>query len=176
LLAEVTGSGPARRSELAVEPSSGPSAKPPGPEPASRRRCRVLLAEDNAINALLARSMLEKQQCDVTVVGDGRAAVDAMRATFAGAQPAYDLIFMDLHMPEMDGLEAVAVIRHHARQADIAPPPIIALTANAFPEDRQRCLDAGMDAYLAKPFDRTDLERMLSRWVLTPPPTSAMLA
>ncbi|MEQ1616056.1 MAG: response regulator, partial [Hyphomicrobiaceae bacterium] len=75
----------------------------------------------------------------------------------------FDVVLMDVHMPEMDGLEAARQIRLLAAPG-VVVPPIVALTANAFPEDRARCLEAGMSDYLAKPFERADLERILARW------------
>jgi CheY-like chemotaxis protein len=146
-----------------------PTQPRPEHEPARNgaRRPMVLLVEDNDINALLARRMLEKAGCEVTVCGNGREAVEAMRERLASSNPPFDLVFMDVHMPVVDGLEATRQIREiYAAQPDAAvrAPPIVALTANAFEEDRRRCLDAGMDDYLAKPFDRDDLERMLDKW------------
>jgi CheY-like chemotaxis protein len=131
----------------------------------ARARLRVLLAEDNAINALVARRMLERAECDVTHVLNGREAVDAVAR---GDAQAFDLVLMDVHMPLMDGIEATRTIRSHfAAAGDIARarsrPKIVALTANAFAEDRQRCLDAGMDDYLAKPFERADFDALLNR-------------
>ena len=127
----------------------------------------VLLVEDNDINALLARRMLEKVGCDVVVCGNGRAAVDAIQRRLAGSDPPFDLVFMDVHMPILDGLEATRIIKGlYAIQPDPAlrAPPIVALTANAFEEDRRRCIEAGMDDYLAKPFDRDDLQQVLDKW------------
>jgi CheY-like chemotaxis protein len=128
----------------------------------------VLIAEDNEINALLARRIVEKAGCEPVVVGNGRDAVGRVSASLApGAQP-FDLILMDVFMPELDGIGATHAIRDlfSAAQPDIgAPPPIIALTANAFAEDRRRCLEAGMSDYLAKPFDVQDLQRLLAQWV-----------
>jgi CheY-like chemotaxis protein len=127
----------------------------------------VLLVEDNDINALLARRMLEKVGCKVRHCVNGREAVEAFRRVLAGVDRTYDAVLMDAHMPVLDGLEATRVIKelYAAREDDGAPaPPIIAVTANAFDEDRRRCLEAGMDDYLAKPFDREELHRLLERW------------
>jgi PAS domain S-box-containing protein len=134
----------------------------------SRSR-RVLLAEDNPINALLARRVVEKAGCTTVLATDGRKAVDAVLRSFDGTEPPFDVILMDVHMPELDGLEAVAELRRMvgdigSTYLDARLPPIVALTANAFSEDRQRCLDAGMDDYLSKPFERADLEAILDRW------------
>jgi CheY-like chemotaxis protein len=134
----------------------------------ARARGRVLLAEDNPIGALLARRMIEKAGCTSVLVRNGRQAVDAVRRTLDGADEAFDLILMDVHMPELDGLEAARSISGLARQASNGRrpcPPIVALTANAFAEDRKRCLEAGMDDYLAKPFDKAEFEALLDRWL-----------
>jgi PAS domain S-box-containing protein len=117
---------------------------------------RVLLAEDNLVNRTLALRMLEKLGCSVDVVGNGREAVAAV------ARAEYALIFMDCEMPEMDGFEATAVIRQG--ETGSRRVPIIALTASAMQGDRDACLAAGMDDYLAKPLGLRDMERMLRRW------------
>ena len=124
---------------------------------------RVLLAEDNPINALLAVSMLEKEGCTTVVAADGRRAVEAVQASLTAGGVPFDIVLMDVHMPEMDGLEAARLLCDIDRDAHRVPP-IVALTANAFPEDRARCLAAGMSDYLAKPFDRAQLQRTLQRW------------
>ncbi len=125
----------------------------------------VLLVEDNEINALLARRMLEKVGCKVRHCVNGREAVEAFRRVLAGAEGAYDLVLMDAHMPVLDGLEATRIIKELcAANAGLESPPIVAVTANAFDEDRRRCMDAGMDDYLAKPFDREELHRLLEKW------------
>jgi CheY-like chemotaxis protein len=127
----------------------------------------VLLVEDNDINALLARRMLEKVGCKVRTCVNGREAVEAFRRVLAGSERPYDIVLMDAHMPVLDGLEATRAIKGlYAAQPDqaSAPPPIVAVTANAFDEDRRRCLEAGMDDYLAKPFDRDGLHRLLEHW------------
>ncbi len=132
-----------------------------------RRRLRVLLAEDNEINALVARRMLEHSDCDVTHVGDGNQAVRLLTEPQAAAG-VFDLVLMDMHMPVMDGLDATRCIRRHfSEHATVVgtrrAPYIVALTANAFAEDRQRCLDAGMDDYLAKPFERAEFDALIER-------------
>ncbi len=135
---------------------------------ASRSRLSVLLAEDNEINALVVRRMLERSDCDVTHVVTGLDAVNAVSATIASGSQVFDLVLMDMHMPVMDGIDATHAIRHafDAASADAMPrrrPLIVALTANAFNEDRQRCLDAGMDDYLSKPFERDEFDALLER-------------
>lgn len=135
---------------------------------------RVLIAEDNSINALLARRVIESAGCTAVVVSNGREAVQAVMYTLSESEQSFDLILMDVFMPELDGLEATKeiksqyqIVRRNGRRA----PPIIALTANAFAEDRVRCLAAGMDDYLAKPFDMRQLLTLLARWI--PAKTSA---
>jgi PAS domain S-box-containing protein len=127
---------------------------------------RVLLVEDNDINALLARRMLEKARCAVRLAGNGREAIEAMKAVVAGSEPPFDIVLMDVHMPVLDGLEAARLIKQLLTQSNgrQRPPPIVALTANAFEDDRRRCLDGGMDDYLAKPFGKEELQRLLEKW------------
>ena len=130
-------------------------------------RLRILVAEDNAINALLAERMLEKAGCECVLVTDGEQAVEAVRESLAGLGVAFDLVLMDVHMPKLDGFEAAQAIRRLAGAGaarEAAVPPLIAITANAFAEDRNRCLEAGLDDYLAKPFQRQELEAVLARW------------
>ena len=127
----------------------------------------VLLVEDNDINALLARRMLEKVGCTVRHCVNGREAVEAFKGVLAGGDRSFDLVLMDSHMPVLDGLEATRAIKglYAAQDAGtVRCPPIVAVTANAFDEDRRRCLEAGMDDYLAKPFDREELHGLLERW------------
>lgn len=151
-------------------PADGHSAKqsPAGGDAAERHAPpRILLAEDNAINALLATHMLESAGCDVTLATDGLKAVEAMRGVRSGSLPRFELVLMDIHMPELDGLEATRAIMDlfaEAEGADVCPP-IVALTANAFAEDREHYLACGMSDYLAKPFDADGLRRLLSRWL-----------
>lgn len=135
--------------------------------PASHGLC-VLIAEDNAVNAKLAECMVRRAGCRSVVVDNGRAAVEAVRRSIEGNGPALDLVLMDLHMPDLDGIEAMQEIRRlsgaHAAPESQPCPPLIAVTANAFPEDRKQCLEAGFDDYLAKPFSWPELEAVLARW------------
>ncbi len=133
----------------------------------SDRATRVLLAEDNAINALLATRLLEREGCRVERVHSGEEAVAAIARAMAGDEPGFDLVLMDIYMPRLDGIEATRAIRRlmtSLRPSGQHPLPIIAVTANAFPEDRQRYLAAGLDDYLAKPFDARELKAILNRW------------
>ncbi len=121
----------------------------------------ILVAEDNDINALLARALLVRLGHRPTIAGNGAAALESWRAAVSAGAP-YDLVLMDVHMPEVDGIEATRRIR--AAEADIgaARTRIIALTANASGEDRDACLDAGMDGLLVKPLDRERLAEVLA--------------
>lgn len=110
----------------------------------NRRRTRVLLAEDNAVNRILAVRLLERRDFLVTTAGDGREALEALeRADF-------DVVLMDVQMPEMDGFETTVAIREKEKSTGMHIP-IVAMTANALKGDQERCLAAGMDAYMSKP-------------------------
>jgi two-component system, sensor histidine kinase and response regulator len=111
---------------------------------------RVLVAEDNAVNQTLARRLLEKRGYAVSVVGDGRAALAAL-----DTEP-FDIVLMDIQMPDMDGFEATAAIRQHEELSG-GHIPILAMTAHAIKGDRERCLAAGMDDYIAKPIRQEEL-------------------
>jgi len=116
---------------------------------------RILLAEDNPTNQLLARTILEKLGHRVNTVGNGREAIQALRAV------PYDLVLMDVQMPVLDGIDATKIIR--AMGGETAGVPIIALTANAMKGDRERYLSAGMNDYVAKPMDMTRLVEAMTR-------------
>ncbi len=131
-------------------------ARLPGEPTAALAPARVLLVEDNEINQQVAQAMLASLGCEVTVVADGRQAVERV-----SAEP-FDLVFMDCQLPEMDGFEATRAIRRAESGGDHLP--IIALTAHAMRRDRDQCLQAGMDGYVSKPFERGDLARQLERW------------
>jgi CheY-like chemotaxis protein len=118
----------------------------------SARGARVLLVEDNAINALLARKLLEREGCAVT------SSTTAQDAMLAAVTEAYDLILMDRRLPDLDGLSATRRLREAGVDA-----PIVALTADAFEEDRRACLAAGMDDFLTKPLDPNALRAILAR-------------
>jgi PAS domain S-box-containing protein len=119
----------------------------------------ILIAEDNEINALLARALLARLGHRPTVAPNGAAALEAWRAARAAGAP-FDLVLMDVHMPASDGIEATQRIR--AAEADGTHTPIIALTADALSEDRDACLKAGMDGFLTKPLDRERLADLLA--------------
>ena len=117
---------------------------------------RILLAEDNAINALLTRTLLEAEGHTVDTVEDGALAVEAMKTA------KYDLIFMDMRMPNMDGLEATRKIRALPNVSKALP--IVALTANAFDDDRNACFDSGMNDFMTKPVSAEELSEKVSDW------------
>lgn len=127
------------------------------PRPAHRHQpYRVLLAADNPVNRLLAKALLQRGGYEVETAENGRLAVEAV------TRGQYDVVLMDVHMPEMDGIEAARQIRELDSQR--RETPIVAMTANAMEEDRQRCIAAGMNDYIAKPIDEAELLRILARW------------
>jgi CheY-like chemotaxis protein/anti-sigma regulatory factor (Ser/Thr protein kinase) len=121
----------------------------------------ILVAEDNEINALLARALLQKLGHRPAVAANGQAAMESFQAAHSAGLP-YDLILMDVRMPGIDGLEATRRIRAVEQASGARRTPIIALTANAFSEHREACLIAGMDGFLSKPLDREKLGTLLS--------------
>ena len=139
---------------VAVE-TAEPSSKP------STEGMSVLLAEDNEINALLTRALLQKLGHRPVVASNGTEALDAWTAARTAGKP-FDVLLMDVHMPGVDGIEATAQIRAAEQRERISPTPILALTANAFAEDREACLAAGMDGFLVKPLDRDRLAAALA--------------
>ncbi len=120
-------------------------------------RASILLAEDNPVNQEVARGMLELLGCDIMVAGNGHEAVAAVTST------RFDLVLMDCQMPQMDGYLATATIRDRERSMALPRLPIIGVTANALVGDRERCLQAGMDDYLSKPFSLEELRAALER-------------
>ena len=134
---------PAEALPLPDRPIEGAAADRPSLHPA--REVRVLVVEDNQVNEMVARRMLEKLGCDVTVVRDG---AEAVAATL---DHSFDVIFMDCQMPVMDGYEATRIIRAREAEAHVPRVPIIAMTANSMGHDRDACLKAGMDDYISKP-------------------------
>lgn len=119
-------------------------------------RARILLVEDNPVNQLVAKGMLSKLGCEVIVAAHGGEALKFLE------EQRFDLVLMDCNMPVMDGYEASRQIRRSGRWPDL---PIVALTANALSEERERCRAAGMNDYLAKPFRREELSGLLELWV-----------
>ena len=122
----------------------------------SKHRARILLVEDNPVNQLVAKGMLSKLGCDVVIAAHGGEALSLLE------DDLFDLVLMDCNMPVMDGYETSRQIRQSSRWSEL---PIVALTANAMPEERERCRSAGMNDYLAKPFRREELAALLDTWV-----------
>ena len=158
---------PVRQSTLfdaiatALEPAEALAAKPaaPVPEPAPGvRPLRILLAEDNPVNQMTATTMFEKLGHTVVVTNNGRQAIDKINE-----QP-FDVVFMDVQMPEMDGVAATGEIRKQ-EQATGRHIPIVAMTAHAMKGDKEKCLEAGMDDYVSKPIRRKDLADVIARIV-----------
>ena len=160
---------PIRRGEFFAALVAGLSQQSPAsdsvapPPPLEHRRCRVLLVEDNPVNQDVTRAMLTRLGCEVVVRGSGRAGVEAFM------HDSFDLVLMDCQMPEMDGFTATREIRQWeglpapGGHAAAPPVPIVAVTASAMPGDREKCLTAGMDDYLSKPFTLASLRGILSR-------------
>jgi two-component system sensor histidine kinase/response regulator len=124
----------------------------------AKHSVRILLAEDNPMNQKLAQFMLTKAGYQLEVANNGREAVEKYTAD----PERYDLIFMDVHMPEVDGLEATKMLRNRGYKEI----PIVAMTADAMKEDRDKCLEAGMNDYMSKPIKREDVFAMVKKWVL----------
>jgi signal transduction histidine kinase/DNA-binding response OmpR family regulator/HPt (histidine-containing phosphotransfer) domain-containing protein len=131
------------------------------PGPGARGGLRLLLAEDNLINQKVAQGILQRLGHTVHVVSDGAAALEAL------AEVHFDAVLMDCQMPVMDGYTATRQLRQAERENDRPHMPVIALTASAMVEDRQRCLDAGMDDYVSKPLEPDTLASTLDHWTGT---------
>lgn len=142
---------PAPRQTVAPIPAETPEGLPQ-----HERKLAVLLAEDNKANQKLALLLLKKIGCSVTIAASGREAVAALQ------KDRFDLVLMDCQMPEMDGFEATRQIRRSEQGGRRLP--IIAMTANAMQGDREKCLTAGMDDYIAKPIDLNKLKEVITRW------------
>ncbi len=153
------------KASLATQPQVGAPLAPPAPSPLTPgtpqpdRQRRILLVEDNLINQKVALRMLNKLGHNADVAFDGRKAVEALE------QQDYDLVLMDCMMPEMDGFEATRLIRDPSSQVRNHRVPIVAMTANAMKGDREKCLQGGMDDYLAKPVNRQELGEILDKWL-----------
>ena len=161
-------SKPMRQARLYQALAAASGIAPPRPDSGSERvplsaagaTSRILIAEDNTVNQKVVLFMLQKLGLRADIAANGQEAVDA------AARIPYDVILMDCQMPEMDGFEATAEIRRRERaQGSATRTPIIAMTANAMPGDREKCLAEGMDDYLAKPVKAEDIMAMLQRWL-----------
>jgi CheY-like chemotaxis protein len=140
--------------------SKEPAVQPAGQvNPVATLDCTVLVAEDNDINREILITMLKNSGCRILK------AVNGLEAVQVSETEPYDIILMDVQMPEMDGIAATRAIR--AREAEWGLPrkPILALTANALADDKENCLNAGMDDYLTKPFMRRQILELLGKWL-----------
>jgi CheY-like chemotaxis protein len=136
-------------------------ARPASPRSMPFSGIAVLLAEDNVVNQKVAMHALKGLGLDVHLVVNGSEALEAVQ------ERRFDAVLMDCQMPVMDGYAATAAIREWERANRHPPLPIIAMTANALDEDRERCLQLGMDDHIAKPFKRDELAKTLQRWLPT---------
>jgi CheY-like chemotaxis protein len=124
-------------------------------------KLRILVAEDNIVNQKVVIRMLEKMGLRSDLAKDGQEAIDATKSRH------YDLILMDVEMPKLDGLDATRSIRTQDGMADI---PIVALTAHALIEEKEKCLNSGMNDFLAKPVSPKSLSDMITKWCSPPSP------
>jgi len=141
------------RLALGLRTATEPTALPDHAIPASQRSLRILLADDNLVNRKVATAMLGKMGHHITLATNGREAVERWR------QDDFDLILMDVQMPEMNGLQATMQIR---REEGSRHMPIVAMTASAMKEDRDRCMAAGMDNFISKPVSSRAIEQVIS--------------
>jgi two-component system, sensor histidine kinase and response regulator len=141
----------------AVPGGARPTPAPAPDSLAGVRGARILVVEDNEINRQVAREMLTEAGFHVETADDGQQALDRL-----ARDPGFDLVFMDMQMPVLDGLEATRRIRAQARWATL---PVVAMTANAMAQDRERCLEAGMNDFVAKPIEPDQIDAVLRRWL-----------
>lgn len=142
---------------LASEICDAPIASIRQASPSPRRALNVLLVEDNRVNQALASALLRRAGCGTTLAEDGRKGLEILSAE------SFDMVFMDVCMPEMDGFEATKRIRSGECGPKAQKVFVAAMTANALEGDRQRCLDSGMNDYLTKPLNKDELTAMLDR-------------
>ena len=162
LLEAISASATSATSQATTEHAPSDSLAGPVSTTVNVTGLRVLVAEDNEVNQQLFLRILERQGYDVTVVGDGQAALEALEAA------TFDCVLMDMQMPNLDGLETTRIIREKEGESG-RRLPIIALTAYAMKGDEERCLQAGMDGYISKPIDLDALYEQLTRLIKKPP-------
>ncbi|MGQ0455823.1 MAG: response regulator [Hyphomicrobium sp.] len=154
-----------------AEHAAGPAAQAaatPMPANVPGQAFKVLVVDDSLVNQEVAKEFLEELACDVSVVCNGE---EAVKAT---ADARFDLVMMDCQMPVMDGFQATAAIRARHSGATRADVPIVALTANAFASDREKCLASGMSDFLSKPFMPADFETVVRKWLSNEQPHAAI--
>ncbi|MEM9669485.1 MAG: response regulator [Pseudomonadota bacterium] len=130
-------------------------------------RQNLLVVDDNSVNLMIIRNMLKKHDVDIDTAENGKVAFNKCRANL------YDIVFMDISMPVMDGIEALKAIRTHEAQTGRTKTPIIALTAQAMSTDRTRLINEGMDGYISKPFLQEDIDKALDTWLTLRPKTKS---
>ena len=135
------------------------SAAAPDISESVKRKIRILLAEDNPVNQKVAQAILRKMGLQADVVADGQEAINALQII------PYDLVLMDCQMPNMDGFEATRSIRQQGSKALNPRIPIIAMTAATMQGDREKCIQAGMNDFIAKPFQQIELAKTLAKWL-----------
>jgi CheY-like chemotaxis protein/HPt (histidine-containing phosphotransfer) domain-containing protein len=151
-----------------------PAGAASSPRSRRLRPLRILLAEDDAVNQKLAARLLEKRGHNVTVASSGREVLELLDASGHAPGNQFDLALMDVQMPDLDGLQAIAQIRLREKTSG-GHLPVIALTAYAMKGDRERCLEAGMDGYVAKPIRAAELLEAISQAAPAGPPPSAVI-
>jgi CheY-like chemotaxis protein len=120
---------------------------------------KILIVEDNKVNRMVAEKILRNMKFDPTCASSGKECIEAIKID------TFDLIFMDCHMPDMDGFETTQALRQYEKEQQHNPVPIVALTANTSAEIRQECLTSGMSDYMAKPIKINTLNDVLNRWL-----------
>ena len=145
-------------SHAITEQNQGTAHKP-GSASQEAIQCRILVVEDSLVNQEVVKEFLEVVDCQIVIAANGQEAID-----FTESQE-YDLILMDCQMPIVDGFEATRRIREREKEKRCGRTPIIALTANAYESDREKCLGAGMDDFLSKPFALVDFEKVVTKWL-----------
>ena len=140
--------------------STKPIVSTPSAPSGEKKQLNILLAEDNPVNQKLAEKMLTKSGHKVTVAGNGREAF----LKYSDSPEKADLIFMDIQMPEMDGLESTRTIRAFEKEKDVPKVPIVAMTGQTMDGDREKCLETGMDDYIVKPISKAIILDVIEKW------------
>ncbi len=143
-----------------ANPTTSPVQEATNVNEQNKSAIRILIVEDNLVNQRLITGVLHKFGYTTTTAGNGRIALEILE------KESFDLVFMDIQMPEMDGLEATRRIRNQSRWQHL---PIVAMTAHAMKGDREQCLEAGMNDYITKPIKRTEVREMIEKWTTAPP-------